>query len=63
MPLTTTLDDDAGYNLGDVSAGRDRALWTKDGKLYAYPFSTSPFGVFVNNDLIKAGRQPRRRPS
>ena len=29
-------------------------LWTTDGKLYAYPFSTSPFGVFVNNDMFKA---------
>jgi multiple sugar transport system substrate-binding protein len=33
-------------------------LWQTGGKLYAYPFSTSPFGVFVNNDLIKqAGQQ------
>ena len=29
----------------------------KDGKLYAYPFSTSPFGVFVNTDLVKAAGQ------
>jgi len=29
-------------------------LWTTGGKLYAYPFSTSPFGVFVNNDMFKA---------
>ncbi|MER7503353.1 sugar ABC transporter substrate-binding protein [Nonomuraea pusilla] len=34
-------------------------LWQKDGKLYAYPFSTSPFGVFVNEDLLKqAGQEP-----
>ena len=33
-------------------------LWQTGGKLYAYPFSTSPFGVFVNNDLVKqAGQQ------
>lgn len=33
-------------------------LWQAGGKLYAYPFSTSPFGVFVNNDLVKqAGQQ------
>lgn len=33
-------------------------LWQTGGKLYAYPFSTSPFGVFVNNDLVKqAGEQ------
>ncbi|PWK87010.1 carbohydrate ABC transporter substrate-binding protein (CUT1 family) [Lentzea atacamensis] len=28
-------------------------LWEKDGELYAYPFSTSPFGLFVNTSLIK----------
>jgi multiple sugar transport system substrate-binding protein len=29
------------------------ALWKQDGKLIAYPFSTSPFGVFVNTDLVR----------
>jgi len=33
------------------------ALWKQDGKLIAYPFSTSPFGVFVNTDLIQAAGQ------
>lgn len=34
------------------------ALWQQDGKLIAYPFSTSPFGVFVNTDLLaKAGQK------
>jgi multiple sugar transport system substrate-binding protein len=32
--------------------------WEKDGKLYAYPFSTSPLGVFVNTDLVKAAGRP-----
>ncbi|NUP04176.1 MAG: sugar ABC transporter substrate-binding protein [Nonomuraea sp.] len=32
-------------------------LWQKDGTLYAYPFSTSPFGVFVNADLLKKAGQ------
>ncbi|MEV4170543.1 sugar ABC transporter substrate-binding protein [Nonomuraea sp. NPDC049709] len=32
-------------------------LWQRDGKLYAYPFSTSPFGVFVNRDLLKEAGQ------
>ncbi|MDX3098933.1 sugar ABC transporter substrate-binding protein [Streptomyces sp. ME19-03-3] len=35
-----------------------KSLWQKDGKLYAYPFSTSPFGVFVNTDLLKKAGQP-----
>jgi multiple sugar transport system substrate-binding protein len=30
------------------------ATWEHDGKLYAYPFSTSPLGVFVNTDLVTA---------
>jgi multiple sugar transport system substrate-binding protein len=34
------------------------ANWEKDGKLYAYPFSTSPLGVFVNTDLVKAAGRP-----
>ncbi|SEH01624.1 multiple sugar transport system substrate-binding protein [Nonomuraea solani] len=32
-------------------------LWQRDGKLYAYPFSNSPFGVFVNRDLLKEAGQ------
>jgi multiple sugar transport system substrate-binding protein len=32
-------------------------LWQNGGKLYAYPFSTSPFGVFVNTDLLKKAGQ------
>ena len=34
------------------------ALWRQDGKLIAYPFSTSPFGVFVNTDLLAAAGRP-----
>jgi hypothetical protein len=33
------------------------ALWTADGEMYAYPFSTSPFAMFVNNDVITAAGQ------
>jgi multiple sugar transport system substrate-binding protein len=33
-------------------------LWQKDGRLYAYPFSNSPFGDFVNTDLLKKAGQP-----
>ncbi|MFF0339927.1 ABC transporter substrate-binding protein [Kribbella sp. NPDC004875] len=34
------------------------ANWEQDGKLYAYPLSTSPLGVFVNTDLVKAAGRP-----
>jgi len=30
------------------------ATWEQGGQLYAYPFSTSPLGVFVNTDLVTA---------
>ncbi|MEP7453468.1 sugar ABC transporter substrate-binding protein [Phyllobacterium sp. SB3] len=54
-PLGDKLGAIEGYNLDDVSAGATER-WSRDGKLYAYPFSTSPFAVFANNELIrKAG--------
>jgi hypothetical protein len=34
------------------------ATWEQDGKLFAYPFSTSPLGVFVNTDLVTAAGRP-----
>ncbi|GIH08625.1 sugar ABC transporter substrate-binding protein [Rhizocola hellebori] len=46
-----------GYDTSDLVPAATK-LWQKDGKLVAYPFSTSPFGVFVNNDLLKAAGQP-----
>lgn len=56
-PLTETFQNTEGYNLEDVSE-QATALWRQDGELYAYPFSTSPFAIFVNNDLItEAGQQ------
>ncbi|WP_105438412.1 sugar ABC transporter substrate-binding protein [Neorhizobium sp. T25_13] len=52
-PLTDTLKATKGYNTEELSTTAAER-WTKDGKLFAYPFSTSPFAMFVNNDLIKA---------
>ncbi|MBO9652660.1 MAG: sugar ABC transporter substrate-binding protein [Variovorax sp.] len=55
VPLTKALAATPGYDLGEISPSATER-WSKDGTLYAYPFSTSPFAVFVNNDLIrKAG--------
>jgi multiple sugar transport system substrate-binding protein len=56
MPLKATFEGTAGYDLPDVTQSA-LALWSADGEIYAYPFSTSPFGMFVNNDLIKAAGQ------
>jgi multiple sugar transport system substrate-binding protein len=57
VPLDDALKKTDGYQFEDIGASPTK-LWQNGGKLYAYPFSTSPFGVFVNNDLVKrAGRQ------
>lgn len=52
-PLSEAFAATEGYEIEDVSE-QATALWTRDGELYAYPFSTSPFAIFVNNDLITA---------
>lgn len=48
------LDDIEGAD--DLSPAAT-ALWRQDGKLMGYPFSTSPFGVFVNTDQLKEAGQ------
>ncbi|MFD0560212.1 multiple sugar transport system substrate-binding protein [Stackebrandtia endophytica] len=57
VPLTEKLGGTEGYDLDDLEPATT-ALWEADGELYAYPFSTSPFGVFVNNDLLTDAGQP-----
>jgi multiple sugar transport system substrate-binding protein len=47
VPLDDSIEDTADL------APAATALWKQDGKLIGYPFSTSPFGVFVNTDLVK----------
>lgn len=59
-PLRETLAATDGYDLPDVTQSA-LALWSTGDEIYAYPFSTSPFGVFVNNDLITEAGQ--RTPS
>lgn len=57
VPLTDTLSGTDGYEFDDlVPAATD--LWEHEDELYAYPFSTSPFGVFVNEDLLAEAGQP-----
>ncbi|RUT28580.1 sugar ABC transporter substrate-binding protein [Arsenicitalea aurantiaca] len=56
-PLRESFAAAEGYELDDVTE-QATALWSSDGELYAYPFSTSPFAIFANNDLItEAGQQ------
>ncbi|WP_030911600.1 ABC transporter substrate-binding protein [Streptosporangium amethystogenes] len=55
-PLDDTLRKAEGYGFDDLTPSAVK-LWQAEGKLYAYPFSTSPFGVFVNTDLLKKAGQ------
>ncbi|MGI5242681.1 ABC transporter substrate-binding protein [Dactylosporangium sp. CA-139066] len=48
---------DGNLTQGDDLAPAATKLWQNGGKLYAYPFSTSPFGMFVNTDLLKKAGQ------
>jgi multiple sugar transport system substrate-binding protein len=56
-PLTDSLKATKGYNYADINSGTTK-LWTTDGQLFAYPFSTSPFVVFANDDLLAAAGEP-----
>lgn len=56
LALDDTLSSTADYDYADLSPSAT-ALWRQDGKLYAYPFSTSPYAVFANLDVIAAAGQ------
>lgn len=49
--LAPTLKKTEGYQYDDLVPSTTQ-LWSDGDKLMAYPFSTSPFGVFVNTDLV-----------
>lgn len=51
-PLSETLKATDGYDYDDLKSDVTKR-WTSDGELYAYPFSTSPFVMFANDDILK----------
>ncbi|GAB3652722.1 ABC transporter substrate-binding protein [Glycomyces tarimensis] len=57
VPLNDTLEETEGYEFDDLVPAATE-LWRHDGELYAYPFSTSPFAMFVNDDLLAEAGQP-----
>ncbi|SDU46392.1 ABC transporter substrate-binding protein [Jiangella alkaliphila] len=57
LDLRPVLEETEGYDVDDLEPDALR-LWENDGGLYAYPFSNSPFGVFVNTDQLTAAGQP-----
>lgn len=58
--LTPTLSETDGYDMDDLIPGAIE-LWSDDGDLYGYPFSNSPFGVYVNLDLLDEAGQENPR--
>jgi len=56
-PIQQTLEGTEGYDFSDLNESAT-ALWKSDDQLVAYPFSTSPFVVFANDDLLAAAGQP-----
>ena len=47
------MKNDPEYKLNEIAPGA-LSLWRTKDNIYAYPFSTSPFAIFYNADLIKA---------
>lgn len=56
-PLSETFATTEGYDIGDY-ADLSIQSWSYEGEQYFYPFSTSPFAIFVNNDILKEAGQP-----
>jgi multiple sugar transport system substrate-binding protein len=54
--VTDALEGDSAWDADDIVDGTLDA-WSKDGQVYAYPFSTQPFGMYVNLDLLAAAGQ------
>jgi multiple sugar transport system substrate-binding protein len=56
LPLTDKLRATPGWNYDDL-LGSVTAEFSRDGQLFAYPFSNSPYALYVNKDLLAAAGQ------
>lgn len=56
VPLTETFSSTEGWDYDDLLDSAT-AEYSKDGELYAYPFSNSPFALYVNTDLLAQAGQ------
>lgn len=56
VPLTDALEATEGWNYDDLLESVT-AEFTVDDQLYAYPFSNSPFALYVNTDLLAQAGQ------
>lgn len=57
VDIASTLQEADGYEYDDL-LDSSLALWQQDDALFAYPFSNSPFAMFVNTDQLAAAGQP-----
>ncbi|WP_223402503.1 ABC transporter substrate-binding protein [Occultella gossypii] len=57
VDVRETLSGTDGYDFEDVGESA-LELWEDGDALYAYPFSNSPFVMFVNTDRLAAASQP-----
>lgn len=57
IDIRPTLEGADGYEFDDLLP-TSLALWEQDDGLFAYPFSNSPFAMFVNKDQLTAAGQP-----
>ncbi len=56
--MRETLEGTDGYDLDDILPAALAPWQDDDGGVYAYPFSNSPFALYVNDDLVAAAGQP-----
>lgn len=56
VPLTESFQNTEGWEYDDLIESTTEQF-SRDGELYAYPFSNSPFAIFVNNDLLNEAGQ------
>ncbi|NLP85322.1 sugar ABC transporter substrate-binding protein [Microbacterium sp. CFH 90308] len=56
VPLTDALQATEGWDYDDL-LGSVTAEYSVDDELYAYPFSNSPFALYVNTDLLAQAGQ------
>jgi len=56
--VSTVLESADGYEVDDILPAALTPWQDDDGSIFGYPFSNSPFALYVNNDLVAAAGQP-----
>ncbi len=58
--VTDVLQSTEGYDFDDILIDT-LAPWSQGSDVFAYPFSNSPYGIFVNSALLEQAGQPNPR--